>query len=97
MRRDLLLLAHRLQIGKREFVRSFDKPADAQLVMGELLRHERIVFGGVRHCAVWPEMRRDILFGQLGCGLPPLGQALDPADHKASSLLNQTRMPDGEW
>src|SRR5215469_11284293 len=93
---NLLLLGHRLQFRQGKHFRILNQAADSQRITGEVVSCECAVFLRIWHCAVGPEMRRDILLGVLTVGIKPFDKTFEPADDEAAGFLNHSRMPDRE-
>src|ERR1035437_5067121 len=96
MGRDLLLLRHGFQLSVGKYSGRFHQTTDPQTETLKTIRHQRIKLGRLRHGAVWPEIRRDVLLRQLTIRVPPFGQGVEWPHHELADLLNDTRMPDGE-
>src|ERR1700722_13833428 len=97
MRGNLLLLRHRLQLGIGEHPWCFDQATDPQPKTLKTSGDQRVEFGRIRHGAVWPEIRGNVLLGQLAVWVPPFGHSIERPHHDLADPLNEARMPNGEW
>src|SRR5665213_532183 len=93
---DLLLFRHRLQCRIGELRRILDKSTNSQAVVGEVIRHHRVKFGGIRHRAVGPKVRRDVFFGKLTGWIPGLSHTAKWPGYQLADSLYEARVTQRE-